>query len=86
VGLGFSPENRYHPRRGSLNAAVRPKKTKFGGMSFENKNTADRVRTLCARVLVAEDPDEIDDILRRLRAELRDHVGNVRRKQLGKSA
>jgi hypothetical protein len=55
-------------------------------MSFENKNTADRVRTLCARVLVAEDPDEIDDILRRLRAELRDHVGNVRRKQLGKSA
>jgi len=59
-----------------LNSA---KKTKSGGMSFKTTNTDDHIRALCARVLVAEDPDEINDIMRQLRAELRDHVENVRR-------
>jgi hypothetical protein len=55
------------------------KETKSGGMSFETKHTDDHIRALCARVLVAENPNEINDIMRQLRAELRDHVENVRR-------
>jgi hypothetical protein len=47
-------------------------------MSFESKNTEDRVRKLCARLALAEDPDEIDEIASLLRAELREHIANIR--------
>ena len=47
-------------------------------MSFESRNAEDRTRELCARLAVAEDPQEIDEIASQLRAELREHIAHVR--------
>jgi hypothetical protein len=38
----------------------------------------DRIRDLCARLLYAEDPGEINELAGQLRAELRSHVAKLR--------
>ncbi len=46
-------------------------------MQFESENTEDRIHKLCARLALAEDPDEIDEIASQLRAELRERIANI---------
>jgi len=79
LGLGFSPESRYHQARVISLPDRAPKISKSGEMPFETRYPDDRIRALCARAQAAEDPDEIDNIMHQLRVELRDQLENVRR-------
>jgi hypothetical protein len=51
---------------------------KVCGMLVRSINTEDRIRELCARAAATEDPDEIDEIVSQLRAELHQQITYLR--------
>src|SRR6266404_4676354 len=80
-GPGFSPRKPASTSAGVIftpaSARRSTAKPKVCGMQFESENTEDRIHKLCARLALAEDPDEIDEIASQLRAELRERIANI---------